>query len=316
MAKCRTTSVTVSYESRSTIDLALSPFREACASGRHACVVVDNDSADGTADHVARVHPYARLIRADGNLGFGRGCNLGATGCTTEFLLFLNPDARLLPQELAKLVAFMDAHPRAGVCAPSFENAAQLAGMMTRPADVIAQAWGLPSHAERRFIVPGSAPFQTSWVCGAAFLIRTELFRTLGGFDPRFFLYFEETDLWCRCTQAGSEIWVVPDARCRHDAGASVRATHEPTVDGDIAKHLFQSRFYYLAKHFGLASAVATDVLELYSLLLRGVLQRSARSALRERLLGTVLKPPPKRARDADLTAGATEARSVAVRTG
>lgn len=316
MTRCRTTSVTVTFQSRSTIDHALAPFREACASGRHVCVVVDNDSTDGTADHVARAHPYARLIRAGVNLGFGRGCNLGAKDCATEFLLFLNPDASLPPHELDKLVAFMDAHPRAGVCAPSVENAAQLAGMMTRPRDVMAQAWGLPSYAERRFIVPGTAPFQTSWVCGAAFLIRTELFRALGGFDPRFFLYFEETDLWRRCAHAGAELWVVPDARSRHDAGASVRTTKERTVHGDIAKHFFQSRFYYLSKHFGSAAAISADALELSSLFLRGALRRESRAALRERVLATVLKPPAKRPTEVDLTAGAAKAHSVAARTG
>lgn len=316
MAKCRTTSITVAFQSRSTIDLALAPLREACASGRHVCVVVDNDSADGTADHVARVHPYARLIRAGANLGFGRGCNLGAEGCATEFLLFLNPDASLPSQELDKLVAFMDANPRAGVCAPSVEDVAQLAGMMTRPVDVIAQAWGLPSYAERRFIVPGTAPFQTSWVCGAAFLIRTELFRALDGFDPRFFLYFEETDLWRRCAHAGAEIWVVPEARSRHDGGASVRATQERTVHGDIARHFFQSRFYYLSKHFGSAVAVSADVIELSSLLLRGALRREGRLALRERVLATVLKRPPERAPEIHLTAGAAAGRSAAARTG
>jgi GT2 family glycosyltransferase len=315
MSTCRTTSVTVSYQSRAVIDAAIAPFRDACAAGQHACVVVDNDSRDGTADHVERAHPYARVIRAGGNVGFGRGCNLGAAHSDSEFVLFLNPDASLEPGELAKLVAFMDAHPRAAVCAPAIEDAAQRAGMMTRPRDVIAQAWGLPSYEESRLIVPGGAPFETTWVCGAVFLMRSERFRALGGFDPRFFLYFEETDLFLRCMQAGSEIWVVPAARARHRGGASARATDEPTVSGDIARHYFQSRFYYLHKHHGLGAAVAADVSELVPLVLRAALRRSAVRRLRERLRASVLRPPPRPAGAAALNSGAAAVRSGADRT-
>jgi GT2 family glycosyltransferase len=311
----RTTSITVTYQSRATIDAALSPFREACSSGRHMCVVVDNDSADGTAEHVAKAHPYARLIRARQNLGFGRGCNLGANGCRSEFLLFLNPDASLAPQELDKLLAFMDAHPRVGVCAPSIEASLQRAGMKTRPGDVIAQAWGLPGYAESRLIVPGTAPFQTSWVCGAVFVMRTSLYRALGGFDPRFFLYFEETDLFLRAMHAGAEVWVVPEARASHRAGASAHATQEQTIYGDVAKHFFQSRFYYLSKHHGLASAIAADLLELHALTIRAVLGRAGRDKLRERVRATLLRPPRKLSAKLVFTGGAGAGRSAAVQT-
>src|SRR6185436_4032685 len=81
-----------------------------------------NQSDDGTAEHVRASHPWVTLVEAGANLGFGRGCNLGLARARGEHVRFLNPDAALGESELARLVAFLDAHPRAAIVGPAIRN--------------------------------------------------------------------------------------------------------------------------------------------------------------------------------------------------
>lgn len=108
-------------------------------------------------------------------------------------------------------------------------------------------------------------------------LIRQPLFRQLGGFDPRFFLYFEETDLCRRASALGAEIWAVGEAVIEHVGGASAKTTGETLHSACISEHFYRSRFYYLVKHFGWVRAIASESAD-------AALQRAR--GLRNRLTG------------------------------
>jgi len=227
--------------------------------------VVDNDSADGTADFVAGYYSWVILIRSPINIGYGRGCNLGFQEVRTPYVLFLNPDAVVTLTTLKILVDFITANRQVGIAAPAIIEGAirlQAAGLMTTPASLIKSAFGCPqAMPQHRSITPGGPAFRTPWVCGAILLMRTDLFHKLGGFDPRFFLYFEETDLCRRATGAGAEIWAVGKAVARHVGGASAKATGQNLHSACIAEHYYRSRFYYLVKHFGALQAIGTECL-------------------------------------------------------
>lgn len=263
------TAVIVTYNSRDEIGAALNALLLAEEAGYARCVVVDNASSDGTADLVAARYPWVTLVRSTRNLGYGRGCNLGFEQVTTPYMLILNPDAVVDQPTLQTLVDFMEEHQQAGIAAPAIihgGNELQQTNMLTTPKKLLAKAWGLNDLADdpdrpEQPIVPGSPPFHTSWVCGAIMLIRTDLFRQLGGFDPRFFLYFEETDLCLRTTQQGHEIWAVGEAVARHVGAASTAKTGHDLESSCIAEHYYRSRYYYLVKHFGWLRATGTEIL-------------------------------------------------------
>jgi len=260
----RVTAVIVTYQSRETIGRALEALAEAHASGLAEVVVVDNASTDGTADFIAEAHPWVALIRSGVNLGFGRGCNRGFESVRTPYVLFLNPDAVIRQDAIDVLVRFLDGRAEAGIAGPAIlenQSSLQAAGLMTTPLTLVKGAAGSPRpYPDRRVIHPGETPFQTSWVCGAAFLIRSDLFRALGGFDPRFFLYFEETDLCRRALSRGTEIWAVGEAIAEHVGGASAREQSGQAQANVHPEHFFRSRFYYLVKHFGWTRAVAAEL--------------------------------------------------------
>lgn len=274
----RVSVVIVTYRSRSTIAAALAPLEQAVRHNTIECIIVDNASGDGTADFVATHYPWVRLIRSAENLGFGRGCNAGFAAANSDYVLFLNPDAVIEPTAIQSLLDVLVANPNAAAVGPATlvgpaslaaiseascadgNGSLQMAGMLPTPRSLIASALHRPNaFPARRMIIPGDAPFQTNWICGAIMMFRADAFRALGGFDPRFFLYFEETDLCLRAARAGYELWATGAATARHICGVSARASGEIIESGCISEHFYRSRAYYLSRNFGPVAATATE---------------------------------------------------------
>ncbi len=300
-SEARVTAVLVSYQSRRTIDSALRALLPSAEAGIAKVVVVDNESSDGTAQYVRDAFPWVKVVEAGGNLGFGRGCNLGFAHVDTPFTLFHNPDAILPRESLETLLEFIEARPEVGVCAPSIREAdqsMQTAGMLTTPEGLIRDALGIGGYPEMRKIVPGGEPFRTNWLSGSMLLLRSDVFRRVGGFDPRFFLYFEETDLCRRIAEAGYELWAVGAAQAEHECGASTKLLGAAMVDKCVSDHFYQSRYYYLIKHHGWLAATSTEVGLIPLLAARAVARRltgrAADGALKERLAGPILQLPAR----------------------
>lgn len=197
-------------------------------------IVWDNASHDGTCDAVAEAFPQVELHRCPDNLGFAAGNNRAAEFATGEWLLLLNSDTETLPGSIQNLLAFAKGHPEAGIVggrtifADGSLNATSCFNRMT--------VWSLFSNAmmmSRWF--PESALFnpersvsgkmdrvqQVDIVTGCFFLLKTALWRELGGFDLRYFMYAEESDMCLRAAKRGYAPMVTPDATIIHHGGAS-----------------------------------------------------------------------------------------------
>lgn len=293
------TAVVVTFNSEKTISDTLETAERCHREGLLDCVVVDNDSRDGTVAYVSSRHPWATLVKSPENLGFGRGCNLGFERVATPYVLFLNPDAALEPPDLRRLLGFLESNPRAGIVAPSArtpEGAWHYYRELPTPWKIIRAA--LPGPLQKNYgqlLVPGREPFRVEWVPGAVMLFRSEIFRKLEGFDPRFFLYFEETDLFRRASDLGIELWAVTEAIARHLS----RRVDSPRgrIHEDIALHFFQSRLYYLVKHHGALAAYSAEFAELVIIALRAAVSRlllRPGGQLGQRLKGPVFQLPKR----------------------
>ena len=262
------TVVIVAYNSRAVISHAIDSAKQSRDAGIvEECLVIDNNSSDDTVEVIRRVHPWCTVIESGENLGFGRANNIGIRRARTPYVLLLNPDAALDTAALERLVAFLAAHPRAGAAAPAIRQSDgrwQFAGDLLRPRDVVLEAMGHSRALERRRTIrAGEPPFQTTWLCGAVALVRKSLLDAIGGFDPRYFLYFEETDLWRRALNAGWQLWAVGEAVAWHSQGGSAKADGRRLYQGCIAEHFFRSRVEYLCAHFGWRKAAAAELVEL-----------------------------------------------------
>jgi len=250
-------------------------------------MVVDNASSDGSADGLEGAAPEVpvTVLRNAGNHGFAAACNQGAAGSAADYLLFLNPDTRLSAASLAPALAHLEdpANARVGALGIRLVDEAghtqRCCARAPTPARLVAQSVGL----DRAF--PGLFPphFMTEWdhadtrpvdqAMGAFLMVRRALFEELGGFDERFFVYFDDVDLCLRVRQAG---WSVV-----HFAGASAYHRGGGTTDRVRDIRLFyglRSRLLFVAKHHGplsvAAVAVATLLLEPLTRLGHAVLRR------------------------------------------
>jgi GT2 family glycosyltransferase len=263
------TVVVVTWNSAATIRRCLDSIVTASGGVAEVCtiVVVDNASYDGTPDLVAATN-RVRLECNPQNTGFAAACNRGATGSTSEFLLFLNPDCVLWPGSIDALAAFMADGLAVGICGPAF--AANGGGVPIAAARYPSLHILFGSATRLSRLAPGLFPprfyegselartRRVDQVSGACFFVRRSLFETLGGFDERFFLYYEEADLARRASSLGWESWFVREASCTHSAGASTRQ-----VPGLRLFWNLRSRMIFARKHFGFVAFVVTVLLTL-----------------------------------------------------
>lgn len=177
-------------------------------------IVYDNASSDGTQALVRNRFPGVKLVEGPANSGFAAACNHCAELAQGEYLAFLNPDTIVEPGWLSALIAVLESDPAAGAATPQLTFA-------DRPA--VVNACGNEVHFSgitycREFGAPVSerGPVEVGAISGAAFVIRKRLFEDLGGFEPTFFLYYEDADLSLRIRCAGLRCVAVYASRVRH----------------------------------------------------------------------------------------------------
>lgn len=196
-------------------------------------IVVDSASGDGSAAMVRADFPQVKLIASAENLGYAKGNNVGAAAATGDFLFLLNPDTRLAPDALALLRDHLLAHPQTGVVAPQLLwPAGQTQSSRRRfptPATLfwestLLEQWFPRNATARRYKMadfPADQPAPVDWAVGAALFIRRAVWQAVGPLDESFFMYFEETDWFRRCAQAGWRADYLPQAQVIHYEGQS-----------------------------------------------------------------------------------------------
>jgi GT2 family glycosyltransferase len=229
-------------------------------------VVVDNNSADDSLALLEAIGPALPfrldILRNTTNTGFGAACNEGARQCTGEFILFLNPDALFFEHSLSTPLRFMLARENAdvGVCGVQLidehQHIARTCARFPSLLLLVAQALGLNKlpglhHLNMHMGDWDHATTATvDHVIGAFYLIRAELFRSLGGFDERFFVYLEDLDLSLRVRQAGWRSVYLAEAQAFHAGGGTSRQ-----IMGRRLFYSLRSRLQYGFKHFSPAKA-------------------------------------------------------------
>lgn len=197
-------------------------------------IVVDNNSADGTVEMLEKdFSGQVKLIRSERNLGFGKANNLGLAQATGEYVLFLNPDTEIEPDTLSKSLAFMKQHPDCGVLGPRmrFKNGEPQPSVRRFPTTtaILLMLFKLPKlfphlPAIDKYLAVDFdyEKLQTvDQVMGAFMLMPKKLAEQIGGFDERFFVWFEEVDLCLAIKKLGYQVVYNPDIRIIHHGGKS-----------------------------------------------------------------------------------------------
>ncbi len=274
--------IIVSYQSRAVLGPCLASLAACQARVPHEVIVVDNDSADGTAAWLVSEHPAVRVIANPHNRGFASAVNQGLAIARGAALLLLNPDSLVDPAGLERLVDTLVDDARCGVAAPRLLDDD---GTPARSCGRFPTLWTLAcEHLGLARAFPGRALFasykyagvpleqldQVGWASGAALLISRRAYETVGGLDAGFFMYMEEVD-WClRATRMGWRVRYVPQATFTHTGQHASKGS-----GGRTYLHNLRSRVRYFRKHHGdWAGSVAKAIL-LTSLLLKWLSTRA-----------------------------------------
>ncbi|WP_019570031.1 glycosyltransferase family 2 protein [Thioalkalivibrio sp. ALE11] len=219
-------------------------------------IVVDNGSLDGSVEGVA-TDDRVRVLRAGSNLGFAAACNLGARHASAAYILFLNPDTIIGSRSLREPIAFMEspAGADAAICGIQLIDQdgeiARSCARFPRPGMLIARMLGvdrLPGLKARGMRMGDWDHRETrtvDQVMGAFFFVRRSVFDQLGGFDERFFMYFEEVDFSYRARNAGWRSVYLAGARAFHFGGGTSQQ-----VKACRLFYSLRSRLLYGFKHF------------------------------------------------------------------
>lgn len=252
------TIIVVSFNTRDLTLKALETLYANAGNVRMRVIVWDNASSDASADAIASGFPQAELIRSTDNLGFAVANNRAAELVTSEWLLLLNPDTETYPRAIENLLRFAQAHPEAGIVGgrtvfpDGSLNPASCWNKITLWS-LLTSATGLTGafSNNRLFNHEGIGGWKrdsvrkVDIVVGCFFMISTKLWRELGGFDPKYFMYGEEADLCHRAARKGYRPMITPDAQIMHLVGAST-----PQLAPKLIQ-LTKARATLIRDHFG-----------------------------------------------------------------
>jgi N-acetylglucosaminyl-diphospho-decaprenol L-rhamnosyltransferase len=224
--------VVVNYNAGHYLSRALRSAIESAGDSTLEVVVVDNASADGSADQAVAAHPEVRLIRNEENVGFARAVNQGIRATAAPYLLLLNPDAEILSGTLAGFVKVARDRPRAGAIGPVvrdpdggiYPSARKVPSLgealghsflgLFRPQNRFSRAYTMAEwdHRSERSV---------EWVSGSCMLLRREALSQVGLMDEAYFFAVEDVDLCTRLRQAGWDVLFTPELEVLHQVGIS-----------------------------------------------------------------------------------------------
>ena len=222
--------------------------------------VVDNASSDGSAASAAEFAPMVQLVQNTANVGFSRGVNQGLAASTAPLVLIMNPDCRLVAGAVATLRSVLDARPDCAIVGPRILNPdGSVQGSARGDPDMLTGLFGRTAllgrlvpflRVAKRSVVAeeairsGEESVVVDWLSGACMLARRTALEQVGGFDERFFLYWEDADVCRRLRARGHHVRYVPAATAIHRVGQSSRTARTFAI-----RAFHRSAYLYYATH-------------------------------------------------------------------
>jgi GT2 family glycosyltransferase len=241
--------VVVNYRSAERVLAALASVRAETRDHRYELIVVDNDEDGAGGELIRRQAADVRVVRAGPNPGFGIGCNAGMAVARGRWVLLLNPDTQILDRAIDRCLEYLEGRGERSVAMLGCEHREEDGTLQLSSYPEVLWPSSLATLANNvflrglvRLLRPEllaaknpewqqrlhRATHETDAIQGSFMLVRRDVLEETGGFDPDFFLYYEELD-WCRRIRArGHRIVYYRDARIVH---ATRRRHDDPAVE-------------------------------------------------------------------------------------
>lgn len=233
----------VNYNSRNNLKTCLHSIWENIQDLENFQVVIVNNDQEELENFLDGFN--VEIIEKKENVGFGKAHNLGFRKARGEYVFFLNPDTKIFPKTIEKILEVFSADEKIGIVGPIHVEEEKISdeehfGARKTPFSTI----GTKIFREKE--KSGAQKyFETEWVSGGAMMIRKNLFSDLGGFDENYFMYFEDVDLCLQAKNRGWKIAVQPEAKIFHKSGQSFSGNWKKK------KYYYNSQSYYIEKNFG-----------------------------------------------------------------
>ncbi|MBQ7541024.1 MAG: glycosyltransferase family 2 protein [Clostridia bacterium] len=254
MTGCKVSGCIVTHNNMRTIDKTLQTLLGETRGVDFKLYIVDNFSTDGTPELLRRKYgddPRVEILEPHTNKGFGAGHNLVLPLLDSEFHAIINPDVIVRDDVLEKMAVYMRGNPDVGLLSPHIrfpDGRDQILGKRDPTLRYLVasrlRGHGEPSRLLREYAMLDedlSVPRDIENATGCFMLIRTDLFRELGGFDPHYFMYFEDSDL-TRTVRLTSRAVYYPDACIYHVWG------RESKKNSKLRRIQIRSMLYYFRK--------------------------------------------------------------------
>ena len=259
----RVSAVVVNYNAGPDLVDALRSINGALPGREWDAVVVDNASSDGSARIPSDLAPRVRVIANSQNTGFARGVNQGLAATTGEFVLILNPDCQLRTGAGEALLEEIQ-RPGCAIAGPRIlDPDGNIQGSARGDPDMLTGLFGRTGWLRRALphlgvsrrnvidpVMSDSESAAVDWVSGACMLARRDALASVGGFDERYFLYWEDADLCRRLRRKGYEVRYVPAAVAVHKVGVSSRSSGAEAI-----RAFHESAYLYYATHVAPSAA-------------------------------------------------------------
>jgi hypothetical protein len=298
--------VIVAWNAKSYLELCLESLEAAPPRRSMETLVVDNASADGSAEMIETRFPWVKLIKSGENLGFAKGNNVAIRQGQGRYIALVNPDVIVLPGCLDALADFLDQNPRVGNVGPRVLNPDMTLQSSCRRFPTLwnnfCSATGLATAfknsrlvaGEHMFYFPHDRTMAVDVLVGCFSMIRREAFDAVGLLDEALFMYGDDVD-WCRrCWKAGWEVVFFPGGQAIHDRG---KITAPYPVRFAVAQQ--KSILYYWSKYHSIFGVLGIRSILLFHHLLRytaavlsgfGNSRRREQSDVRKQVSGACLR--------------------------
>jgi GT2 family glycosyltransferase len=268
--------VVVNYETPDLVIQCLTSLINEIEGSNSRIVVVDNCSRDNSLeklqDWILNNNEFrlTQLIRAESNLGFSNGNNLGILAVNADYYLLLNSDTIVRPGAIAVMLATAGSHQHAGIISPRLEwpdgtpqescfrylspISEFISAAQTGPFTALLRRWDVPLTLTDTIVKP-------NWTSFACVLLRHDMLNEIGLMDDGFFMYFEDVEFCRRASKAGWEIVHNPDAKVVHLRGGSSPVKQRALERKRLPRYYYASRTRYFYRAYGWPGLTLANVL-------------------------------------------------------
>lgn len=235
--------IIVNYKSDHILEKCIASFLKSLNNIDFEIIVVNNDNSD--ISFLKNISNNIKIINNESNLGFGAGANRGAKIAKGEILFFLNPDSHFFSGNIQDILNHFREKPKAALLGCQILTEQKKVQKWSAGKEI--SLWNLILNnlglTQDRRIWQSKKPIIAEWVTGTAVFAKKESFQEIGGFDEKFFMYFEDMDLSRRMRLAGKEVWHFPSFSVIHSGGKSYSDRSSQKKD------YYRSQIYYFKKH-------------------------------------------------------------------